>query len=233
MAMGFVKPLAMEIGGGVGDDGGYGTGGGDAFGSGSNFCQLQLWVLPSCLVHKFLLFCHWRPEMEAWRRVKKNLLKRFFPLPPPAPCPFAPEIGGLDLEQQHQQPAQPVVAVGVASQNLDWQVLVIGFCFASAVAIALQSLQTPAPLPITFQLLCLAMACAVSTLFVAKNIGSRHPDLARVLQHVGVLFGVTAFFLAVTVSSPLCFKLIFWTIYALSLLVIVLCNRFFLGTSLQ
>ncbi|KAA8525678.1 hypothetical protein F0562_007533 [Nyssa sinensis] len=42
MAMGLVKPLAMEIGGGVGDDGGYGTGGGDAFGSGSNFCRLQL-----------------------------------------------------------------------------------------------------------------------------------------------------------------------------------------------
>ncbi|KAA8530441.1 hypothetical protein F0562_005150 [Nyssa sinensis] len=45
MAMGLVKPLAMEIGGGVGDDGGYGTGGGDTFGSGSNFCRLQLWVV--------------------------------------------------------------------------------------------------------------------------------------------------------------------------------------------
>ncbi|KAA8550281.1 hypothetical protein F0562_001965 [Nyssa sinensis] len=49
MAMGLVKPLAMEIGSGVGNDGGYGTGGGDAFGSGSNFCRLQLWF--------FLLSC--------------------------------------------------------------------------------------------------------------------------------------------------------------------------------
>ncbi|KAA8539991.1 hypothetical protein F0562_026683 [Nyssa sinensis] len=33
-----------KVCGGVGDDNGYDTGGGDAFGSGSNFCRLQLWL---------------------------------------------------------------------------------------------------------------------------------------------------------------------------------------------
>ncbi|KAA8542346.1 hypothetical protein F0562_023518 [Nyssa sinensis] len=133
--------------------------------------------------------------MEAYRRLKKNFLQRFFPSPPASPLPSAltPETEAIRHHHHHQQQQpQPRLAVGVvtphnAHQNPDWPVLVIGFCFASAVAIALQSLQTNAPLPLTLHLLCLTMACAVAALFVAKNIASKLPEPAQVLEHVGAL----------------------------------------------
>ncbi|KAF5940700.1 hypothetical protein HYC85_021867 [Camellia sinensis] len=75
-----------------------------------------------------------------------------------------------------------------------------------------------------FQLLCLLMVFVLTFLVVAKYIAANYPKPGRLLEHAGLLCGVTAFFVAITVSFPLCLKLISWMVYVLSLLVISICN---------
>ncbi|XP_028068269.1 uncharacterized protein LOC114270844 [Camellia sinensis] len=59
----------------------------------------------------------------------------------------------------------------------------------------------------------------------AFEIAFRSVQARRLLEHAGLLCGVTAFFVAITVSFPLCLKLISsWVVYALSLLAISICN---------
>ncbi|GMQ11096.1 hypothetical protein CsSME_00053862 [Camellia sinensis var. sinensis] len=103
--------------------------------------------------------------------------------------------------------------------------LVLEFCLTAAFEIAIRSNQTPTQYySITFHLVCLVMVFAFAFIFVAKYVSSKHPNLGRLLDHAGVVCGVTAFFVAITVSFPLCLKLISWIVYALSLLAIFVCN---------
>ncbi|CAL5445057.1 unnamed protein product [Camellia sinensis] len=85
--------------------------------------------------------------------------------------------------------------------------LVLEFCLTAAFEIAIRSNQTPTQYySITFHLVCLVMVFAFAFIFVAKYISSKHPNPGRVLEHAGVVCGVTAFFVAITVSFPLCLK---------------------------
>ncbi|KAF5934031.1 hypothetical protein HYC85_030202 [Camellia sinensis] len=91
--------------------------------------------------------------------------------------------------------------------------LVLEFCLTAAFEIAIRSNQTPTQYySITFHLVCLVMVFAFAFIFVAKYVSSKHPNLGRLLDHAGVVCGVTAFFVAITVSFPLCLKLISWII---------------------
>ncbi|CAL5445065.1 unnamed protein product [Camellia sinensis] len=99
--------------------------------------------------------------------------------------------------------------------------LVLEFCLTAAFEIAIRSNQTPTQYySIAFHLVCLVMVFAFAFIFAAKYVSSKHPNLGRVLDHAGVVCGVTAFFVAITVSFLLCLKLISWIVYALSLLAI-------------
>ncbi|KAI7985873.1 hypothetical protein LOK49_LG14G00361 [Camellia lanceoleosa] len=91
-------------------------------------------------------------------------------------------------------------------QDLELPKLVAAFCLTAA----LQSVQTRNHYPITFQLLRLLMVLALAFLVVAKYVVANYPKPGRFLEHAGVLCGVTAFFGAITVSFPLCLKLISW-----------------------
>ncbi|GMQ11105.1 hypothetical protein CsSME_00053870 [Camellia sinensis var. sinensis] len=50
-------------------------------------------------------------------------------------------------------------------------------------------------------------------LTAAFEISFRSVQTRRLLEHAGLLCGVTAFFVAITVSFPLCLKLISWMIH--------------------
>lgn len=57
-----------------------------------------------------------------------------------------------------------------------------------------------------------------------KFIPSRFVKAAKVLEHAGVFFAVTAFFLAVTSPFPVTLKSAVWALYTVSLLPIFISN---------
>ncbi|CAL5442068.1 unnamed protein product [Camellia sinensis] len=158
-------------------------------------------------------------------------------VPPPPPLPEAvvqvphPLDAAAEPSESLAQapppldaPPEPVIPRNAQQQDLELPKLVVAFCFAAAFEIAFRSVQTRKHYPITFQLLCLLMVFALAFLVVAKYIVANYPKPGRLLEHAGLLCGVTAFFVAITVSFPLCLKLISWVVYALSLLAISICN---------
>ena len=123
----------------------------------------------------------------------------------------------------------PTVTTDVARQNierrnLEWQDLIMGFCFTSALGIALQSMQTPSQISPSVHLLSLAVV--FSALFVAKFISSKFPDQAQAVEKVAVFFMTTAFFHAIAIPLPLHLKFSTWAIYVVLLLVVFVCNFF-------
>ncbi|XAR63852.1 hypothetical protein NMG60_11023973 [Bertholletia excelsa] len=131
------------------------------------------------------------------------------------------------LAQLFRAQAAPGPAEAEARQNpnLDWAVLVIGLCFTSAIEIALEGVQAGVRLPLIFHLLSLAIMAAFASLFVAKHMY----EVPRCWAGAGASWGGVCchgFFLAISVSFPLCLKLASWAIYAISLLVILICNYF-------
>ncbi|KAH7856392.1 hypothetical protein Vadar_000842 [Vaccinium darrowii] len=149
---------------------------------------------------------------------------------PPLPLPNA-----LLLETPNQQPPelvpppieQPLGQLPLPNaqpqqqNNFDFPTLVLAFCLTGALEIAIQY-RTDNTL--IFHLLCLMVVFAFASIFVAKSIASKHLNAARKLDSVGVFFGVTAFFFAITISFPLCLTIMSWIIYGLSLLAIIICN---------
>ena len=127
-------------------------------------------------------------------------------------------------QPQPSQPTDPEATPVAAEQNIEpqnpqWQGIIMGFCFTSALQIALQYMNTPSQLPLTFHLLSLTVVLTFSALFVAKLISSKYPVPAQVIEEIAVFFVTTAFFLAITVPMPLCLKFLTWAIYVVLLTV--------------
>ncbi|KAJ4713274.1 putative GTPase IMAP family member 1 [Melia azedarach] len=120
-------------------------------------------------------------------------------------------------------PQPPVLIADDRRNIIDWSMIMIGFCFPSAVEIALQSLQTKSELPPLFHLLCLAIIFSFTFLFLSKFMNSKFPVIARVLEGLGVLFAVTAIFVAITIPLPLSLKCVTWTLYAIFLIALIVC----------
>lgn len=137
--------------------------------------------------------------------------------PEPQPTP-SPPSQTIDLESQR------VPASSVARQDVEWQKIIMAFCFASALSIALQSLQIQSPLPLSFHLLSMAILLTFSALFVAKFVRSKFPTAARVLEQVAVFVAAGGFFLAIAIPLPLHFQFTTWSICAISLLSIIICG---------
>ena len=131
-----------------------------------------------------------------------------------------------DLESPPVTPVPIVARQNMEQRNLQWQDLIFGFCFTTALGIALQSTQAPSQLPLSFHLLSLTVILAFSTLFVAKLISSKFPVQAQVVEKVAVFFLITAFFLAISIAMPLSLKLFSWAMYGV-LLLTVFVFRFF------
>ncbi|KAL6175380.1 hypothetical protein ACLB2K_052021 [Fragaria x ananassa] len=124
-------------------------------------------------------------------------------------------------------PDQEAIVEVAKHRNLDSAKIVVVFCSASAIDMALLSAQLHSQLPIIFYFLALAILFAFTSVFISIFVHSSCPEVAQVFQQCGVFFGVTAVFISISVPFPVWFK---WTtcfIYALSWLVIILCNYFY------
>ncbi|KAK9203895.1 hypothetical protein WN943_014152 [Citrus x changshan-huyou] len=73
----------------------------------------------------------------------------------------------------------PQQAPAADQQNLDWAMIMIGFCLPSAIEIALQSLQVQSQLPPMFHFLSLAIIFSFSFLFLGKLTRTRFPIAAQ------------------------------------------------------
>ncbi|KAH7856522.1 hypothetical protein Vadar_002446 [Vaccinium darrowii] len=177
--------------------------------------------------------------MLPFRKTLPQLLQTQPPHPPPTPQSSsieprnqAPDLvlpieqplqlpNARLLEPQNQPDLVPIPNAQQEQNHFDFPTLVLAFCLTGAMEIAVQNHTVN---PLIFHLLGQMVVFAFASIFVAKYIAPKHPNAARMLDHVGVFFGVTAFFLAVTISFPLCLVIISWIIYGLSLLAIIICN---------
>ncbi|GAY38003.1 hypothetical protein CUMW_033330 [Citrus unshiu] len=117
----------------------------------------------------------------------------------------------------------PQQAPAADHQNIDWAMIMIGFCLPSAIEIALQSLQVQSQLPLMFHFLSLAVIFSFTFLFLGKLMRTRFPIAAQVLEGLGLLFAVTTIFVAVIIPLPLWLKCLAWTLYAILLIAITIC----------
>lgn len=122
--------------------------------------------------------------------------------------------------------AAGLVVVHHHIHNMDCADLMIGFCLSAALEMASLYTQIGTQLSATFHWLSLAIGFAFACFFVSQFIKSKSRFLAtaQVLQKFGEFFAVTAFFMAITIPSPPYFKFATWTIYAISVLTIIICN---------
>ncbi|KAI5660102.1 hypothetical protein M9H77_28895 [Catharanthus roseus] len=94
--------------------------------------------------------------------------------------------------------------------NPEWLSLLMSFCFA-AMSMAFQTLSTRPPkhLSLSFHVAGLGVVFALATFVLCKYIPAvRMRREAQFLENMGVFFGITAFFLDITIYFPLCLK--FW-----------------------
>ncbi|GFY85695.1 hypothetical protein Acr_04g0004330 [Actinidia rufa] len=161
--------------------------------------------------------------------VDTELLRRE-PDPPPVDTELLqrePDPPPVDTELLQREPGPPPVDTELPPcprDNLELPKLVLEFCLTAAIGIASQSVQNRKQYPLTFHMACLMMVFALASIVVAKYVHQNYPNGARVLENVGVVFGITSFFFAITTSFPIWLTIISWFIYALSLLTILACN---------
>ncbi|KAL6177945.1 hypothetical protein ACLB2K_049466 [Fragaria x ananassa] len=106
-------------------------------------------------------------------------------------------------------------------QNLDWAKIIVVLSLASAIEIALLSVQVHSQLPVVFYFLELAILLAFTCFFTGKTVHSNSPLVAQVLERFGIFFGVSAFFISITIPFPaVWFKCIACFVYVVSWLAI-------------
>ncbi|KAJ4723581.1 putative GTPase IMAP family member 1 [Melia azedarach] len=108
---------------------------------------------------------------------------------------------------------------------LQWQNVVMAFCFTSALEIALLFAQTKSQLSVSFYLLSFVVLLIFLSLFVAKFVGEKFVFTSQVLEKVAVLLAATSLILTITIPLPLRLKCAAWTLYALCLFIVVICNK--------
>lgn len=161
------------------------------------------------------------------------------PAPAPAPAPSSsssttatlnPPENSLVVVGGHVQQLPSSVIGEVVAQHLDLTMIVMGFCFTSAIGMALQSDRSGhTQLPSASQhLLSLLIVFALSSVSVARFINfNKFPFTVRTLELLGVFFAVAAFYFAITIPLPLPLKCTTWALFALSMLAILVCNCLF------
>ncbi|CAL2262713.1 unnamed protein product [Prunus armeniaca] len=125
---------------------------------------------------------------------------------------------------------QPSATTAAAARNLDWAKILVVYCLSTGVAMALIHTQVhPSKLPLSFFFLGLAVLLAFTCIMVSKFV--QHSKCPRITLHLfhffGVFFGVTAFFISITIPFPLWFKCTASVIYLASGLVVIFCNHFY------
>ncbi|KAH9727402.1 hypothetical protein KPL70_008660 [Citrus sinensis] len=109
---------------------------------------------------------------------------------------------------------------------LQWQNVVMAFCFTSAIEIAVLFEQTKSsPLSVSFYLLSFVILIIFLSLFVAKSVGQNFTVTSQVLEKVAIFLAATSFIITITIPFPLLLKCTTWALYALCLIIIVICNK--------
>lgn len=153
-----------------------------------------------------------------------RILRKFNPQFSPDAIIFSDTDPQITVVEQLPRPPPPPVIV--QQNNLEWNKLIINFCFASAIEIANQSDNSQSQNSPFFRALPLAISLAFASLFVAKFIGAKFAGTARALEQASIFFAATAFFLAVSIPFPLYIKCTTWAVYAVSLLAIFICRLY-------
>ena len=110
-------------------------------------------------------------------------------------------------------------------QEKEWQKVLINTCFTSALEIALHFHQITDSKLDSLHLVCILVAIIFSCLFVSHFINpAKFPMTSKVLGKVAVFLAATALFITISIPFPPGVKWAAWIIYAISLLVIVICN---------
>ncbi|KAL9342976.1 hypothetical protein Peur_063407 [Populus x canadensis] len=110
-------------------------------------------------------------------------------------------------------------------QEKEWQKVLISVCFISALQIALYFHQITDPKLDSLHLVCIFIAFIFSCLFISHFINpAKFPKTSKVLGKVAVFLAATALFITISIPFPPGVKWAAWIIYAISLLVIVICN---------
>ena len=120
------------------------------------------------------------------------------------------------------------------NNNLDWAKIIVMFCLTTAIGLVLLPFQIPSGqlhLPVIFYFFGLSVLLAFTCILVSKFIHSSYCpagiSIAWISHHFGLFFGVTAFFISITVPFPLWFKWAACSIYVSAFLLVVLCNLHF------
>ncbi|TXG50596.1 hypothetical protein EZV62_023120 [Acer yangbiense] len=140
----------------------------------------------------------------------------------PRPAASVDHEAAATVDQQFSPGAAPVYN---QHKLVDRAMKMICFCLPTAVAIALRSLQTKSQLPLAFHFLTVALLFSFNFLFLSNFITPKFPEIAQILERVGVLFAVTAIYIAITIPLPVWLKYITWAIFVISFVVIVACFR--------
>ncbi|PON61659.1 hypothetical protein PanWU01x14_143180 [Parasponia andersonii] len=170
----------------------------------------------------------------------------FWPQPPPSPTlpTTSSELGDQECHKSNTvvvpvvdqicqpppPPPQPQAASRVHEERvdknhqIDWIILMIGFCMESATDIALQSVQSTDQHPSKFHFLSLLILFTFATIFVARFIRSKFPITAQVLEGFGIFLAVSAFCYAITIPFPYNLKCTTWATFVVCFLVVLICR---------
>ncbi|KAJ4723585.1 putative GTPase IMAP family member 1 [Melia azedarach] len=147
--------------------------------------------------------------------------------PPPSSLPTLPASSPSTRDSDSQAVSAPNTQQ-VQNPNqilLQWQNVVMAFCFTSALEIALLFAQTKSQLPVSFYFLSFVILLVFLSLFVAKFVGEEFVFTSEVLEKVAILLAATSFILTITIPLPLSFKFAVWTLYVVCLFIVVICNK--------
>jgi hypothetical protein len=112
-----------------------------------------------------------------------------------------------------------------AEQEKEWQKVLISTCFTSGFQIALHFHQITDSKLDSLHLVCIFVAIIFSCLFVSHFINpTKFPRTSKVLGKATVFLAATVFFITISIPFPPGVKWATWIIYAISLLVIAICN---------
>ncbi|KAB2607494.1 hypothetical protein D8674_007211 [Pyrus ussuriensis x Pyrus communis] len=139
-----------------------------------------------------------------------------------------------DLEAARQQVVDKRTNSKYDNNNLDWATIIVVFCLTTAIGIALLPFQGPSGqlhLPVIFYFLglsvILAFTCILLSKFIHFNYCPGGITIAPIFHQFGLFFGVTAFFISISIPFPLWFKCAALSIYVVTFLLVVLCNLHF------
>lgn len=116
---------------------------------------------------------------------------------------------------------------GEAKKVFEWQNVIMGFCFSSALEIAILSAETQKELSPSFCVLSFAILLTFLSLFFSKLIAHKFPAASKAIDKAAIFVAATTFALATTIPLIAKFrklKYAVWALYALSLLIIFACN---------